>query len=55
MTALSCVGSYKIEDNNKHKFIEIVDGNLETIIGFPAKNLIDIIKNEKVICNRKSS
>ncbi len=55
LTALSCVGSYKIEDNNKHKFIEIVDGNLETIIGFPAKNLIDIIKNEKVICNRKSS
>lgn len=54
-TALSCVGSYKIEDNNKHKFIEIVDGNLETIIGFPAKNLIDIIKNEKIICNRKSS
>ena len=54
-TALSCAGSYKIEDNHKHKFIEIVDGNLETIIGFPAKNLIDIIKNEKVICNRKSS
>jgi len=54
-TALSCVGSYKIEDNNKHKFIEIVDGNIETIIGFPAKNLIDIIKNEKIICNRKSS
>jgi len=54
-TALSCVGSYKIEDNNKYKFIEIIDGTLETIIGFPAKNLINIIKNEKNICNRKSS
>lgn len=54
-TALSCVGSYKIEDNRKYKFIEIIDGTLETIIGFPAKNLIHIIKNEKNICNRKSS
>lgn len=54
-TALSCVGSYKIEDNDKYKFIEIIDGTLETIIGFPAKNLINIIKNEKNICNRKSS
>tara|TARA_B100000900_G_scaffold337851_1_gene299869 strand:- start:190 stop:807 length:618 start_codon:yes stop_codon:yes gene_type:complete len=54
-TALSCVGSYKIEDNSKYKFIEIIQGTLETIIGFPAKNLINIIKNEKNICNRKSS
>ena len=30
-TALSSVGSYKIEDNEKYKFIEILSGDLETI------------------------
>jgi septum formation protein len=54
-TALSCVGSYKIEDNNKYGFIEILEGDYETIIGFPAKNLINQIKNEKNIRCRKSS
>lgn len=54
-TALSCVGSYKIEDNNRYNFIEILNGTVDTILGFPAKNLIDKIRNEKNICSRKSS
>ena len=34
-TALSCVGSYKIEDNDKYNFLEILEGSEEAIIGFP--------------------
>ena len=39
-TALSCVGSYKIEDNDKYNFLEILEGSEEAIIGFPIKNFI---------------
>ncbi len=41
--ALSSVGSYKIEDNDKHNFIEIINGDLETILGFPLKKFISKI------------
>ena len=43
-TALSCVGSYKIEENKKYNFLEVVQGDLETIIGFPVKNFIERIR-----------
>ena len=43
-TALNCVGSYKIEENNKYNFLEIIEGDLETIIGFPANKFIESIK-----------
>ena len=43
-TALNCVGSYKIEENDKHNFLDVIEGDLETIIGFPARNLIKRIK-----------
>lgn len=43
-TALSCVGSYKIEENNKYNFLEVIEGDLETIIGFPASKFIERIK-----------
>ena len=46
-TALTTVGSYKIEENSKHKFLSIIDGDLETILGFPIKDLIKKIKHEK--------
>ena len=39
-TALSTVGSYKIEDNEKYKFIEVIEGDLETIKGFPLTNFL---------------
>ena len=39
-TALSCVGSYKIEENKKYNFLEVVQGDMETIIGFPVNNFI---------------
>ena len=39
-TVLSCVGSYKIEDNNKYNFLKILEGSEEAIIGFPLKKLI---------------
>ena len=45
-TALTTVGSYKIEENSKYKFLSIIDGDLETILGFPIKNLIKKIRNE---------
>ena len=45
-TVLTTVGSYKIEENSKHKFLSIVDGDLETILGFPIKDLIKKIKHE---------
>ena len=43
-TALNCVGSYKIEENNKYNFLEVIEGDLETIIGFPASKFIERIK-----------
>jgi len=43
-TALSCVGSYKIEENDKYNFLEVVQGNMETIIGFPINNFIERIR-----------
>ena len=43
-TALDCIGSYKIEENNKYNFLEVIDGDLETIIGFPASKFIERIK-----------
>ena len=46
-TVLTTVGSYKIEENSKYKFISIIDGDLETILGFPIKDLIKKIKHEK--------
>ena len=46
-TALSCVGSYKIEENKKYNFLEIIQGDMETIIGFPVNNFIGRIKKWK--------
>lgn len=43
-TALNCVGSYKIEENNKYNFLKVIEGDLETIIGFPASKFIERIK-----------
>lgn len=40
-TALTTVGSYKIEDNEKYKFIKIISGDIETIKGFPLKNFLE--------------
>ena len=40
-TALSCVGSYKIEENYKYNFLEVVQGDMDTIIGFPINNFIE--------------
>ncbi len=45
-TVLTTVGSYKIEENSKYKFLNIIDGDRETILGFPIKDLINKIKNE---------
>ena len=46
-TVLSTVGSYKIEENSVYKFLSIIEGDLETILGFPIKDLIKKIKHEK--------
>ena len=46
-TVLTTVGSYKIEENSKHKFLSNIDGDLETILGFPIKDLLKKIKYEK--------
>ena len=43
-TALSCVGSYKIEENYKYNFLQVVKGDIETIIGFPINNFIERIR-----------
>ena len=45
-TVLSCVGSYRIEDNKKYKFLEIIKGTEESIIGFPIKKFIEKLKRE---------
>ena len=36
---LRSVGSYRIEDNKKYNFLKILEGDYETIIGFPIINL----------------
>ncbi len=46
-TAMSCVGSYKIEENEKYKFIKILKGSKESIIGFPLKKFLRRIKKKK--------
>ncbi len=46
-TVVSTVGSYKIEENSKYNFIRIIEGDLETILGFPITDLIEKIKYEK--------
>ena len=46
-TVLTTAGSYKIEENSKYKFLNIIKGDLETILGFPIKDLIKKIKHEK--------
>ena len=46
-TVLSTVGSYKIEDNQKYNFVKILSGDMETILGFPVKSLIEKINQEK--------
>ena len=43
-TALSCVGSYKIEENEEYNFLEVIRGDMETIIGFPVNNFIERIR-----------
>jgi septum formation protein len=40
-TVLTTVGSYKIEENEKYKFIKIISGDVETIKGFPLKNFLE--------------
>ncbi len=46
-TVLSTVGSYKIEENDKHNFLKIITGDMETIVGFPIADLIRKIHEEK--------
>ena len=46
-TVLTTVGSYKIEENSKYKFLRIIEGDQETILGFPLRDLIKKIKNEE--------
>ena len=41
---LSSVGCYKIEENKKYNFIKIINGEDETIKGFPIKNFIKKLK-----------
>ena len=41
---LSSVGSYKIEDNEKHGYIKVLSGEEETIKGFPIQKFISILK-----------
>ncbi|MAH78557.1 MAG: hypothetical protein CBE14_002155 [Rickettsiales bacterium TMED254] len=43
-TVFSSVGCYKIEQNEKYNFIKIIDGEDETIKGFPIKNFIKKFK-----------
>ena len=35
------------EENLKYKFLRIIEGDQETILGFPIQDLIKKIKNEK--------
>ena len=52
-TALNCVGSYKIEENNKFNFLDVIEGDLETIIGFPASKFIERIKKYDCRTNKE--
>ena len=45
-TVLSCIGSYKIEDNQKYKFLKIIEGKEESIMGFPIKNFVEKVQRE---------
>ena len=47
VTALSTVGSYKIEENDKFNFLDIISGDMETIIGFPTNDFVKAFYNEK--------
>ena len=44
---LKSVGSYRIEDNSKYNFLNILKGDHETIIGFPLKNFIKKFMRDK--------
>ena len=44
---LKSVGSYRIEDNSKYNFLNILKGDYETIIGFPLKNFIKKFMRDK--------
>ena len=43
-TVFSSVGCYKIEQNKKYNFVKIINGEDETIKGFPIKNFIKKFK-----------
>tara|TARA_B100000963_G_scaffold324058_1_gene309282 strand:+ start:534 stop:1136 length:603 start_codon:yes stop_codon:yes gene_type:complete len=45
-TVLSTVGSYKIEENDKFNFVKILSGDVETILGFPLKDLMSKINQD---------
>ena len=45
-TALNCVGSYKIEDNDKYNFFTNYFRNKESILGFPIKKFIEKLESE---------
>ncbi len=47
-TALNSVGSYKIEDNYKYNFMQVISGDLETITGFPLNNFLTQLGNKKI-------
>jgi len=47
VTAMSTVGSYKIEENDKFNFLDIISGDMETIIGFPTNDFMKAFYNEK--------
>ena len=42
----SSVGSYKIEENDKFKFVEILSGDEETIVGFPISRFFKETKGD---------
>ncbi len=46
-SALRSVGAYRIEENNKHNFVKIISGDIETIKGFPVKNFINKLRETK--------
>ena len=45
-TVFSTVGSYKIE-NDKLNCLNIIEGNMETILGFPISKFLPILRNLK--------
>ena len=44
------VGSYKIEDNHKHNFLKIINGDKETILGFPLQGFLKKLLDEEDRC-----